>query len=122
MDQLTGFGQVSALTMMQHLFPRYRAIKKIDLEEDSVKMMGPYDPTEHLAQLIKQLEKGRKFARLGGQTISNAMMMSKGTTLLAQTGIFNDYIREWRGQSSDLKTWAKYNCFPTDPIESKKER
>ena len=58
MDQLTGFGQVSALTMMQHLFSRYGAINKIDLEEDAVKMMGQYNPTEHLSQLIKQLEKG----------------------------------------------------------------
>ena len=39
------------------------------------------------------------------------MMMSKGITLLAQTGIFNDDIREWRRQSTNLKTWAKYKLF-----------
>ena len=50
-------------------------------------------------------------ARTGGQTIFDAMIMSKGITLLAQTGIFNDYIREWRRQSSDLKTWSKYKLF-----------
>ena len=31
-DQLIGFGQVSALTMIQHLFTSYRAIDEIDLE------------------------------------------------------------------------------------------
>ena len=50
--QLTGFGQVSALTMMQHLFSRYGAIDEIDLGENAVKMMGPYDPAEPLAKLI----------------------------------------------------------------------
>ena len=35
-------------------------------------------------------------------------MMSKGITLLAQAGVFNDNIHEWRRQSDDLKTWVKY--------------
>ena len=39
------------------------------------------------------------------------MMISKLIALLAQTGIFNDDIREWRKQSADLKTWAKYKLF-----------
>ena len=49
MDHLTGFGQVYALTTMQHLFFSYRAIDKIDLKEKIVKTMGPYDPTEPLS-------------------------------------------------------------------------
>ena len=32
-DQLTGFGQVSALTMLQRLFSRCGVIEKIDLKE-----------------------------------------------------------------------------------------
>ena len=68
-------------------------IEKIDLKENAVKMMGPYNPAEPLARIIEHLEKGREFARAGGQTISDNMMMSKGITLLAQTGIFNDDIR-----------------------------
>ena len=45
--------------MIQHLFTNYRAIYEIDPEENVVKMMGPYNPAEPLARLIKQLEKGR---------------------------------------------------------------
>ena len=97
--------------MIQHLFSRYGAIDDIDLEENAVNMMGLYDPVESLARLIDQLKKGREFARSGGQTISNAMMMSKCITILEQTGVFNDSIREWRQSSADLKTWAKYKFF-----------
>ena len=57
-DQLTGFVQVTALTMLQYLFSSYGAIDDIDLEKNAVKTMRPYDPTEALAQLIEQLEKG----------------------------------------------------------------
>ena len=69
--------------MLQHLFASYGAIEEIDLKENAVKMMGPYDPAEPLARLIEQLEKEREFARAGGQKIFDAMMMSKGVTLLA---------------------------------------
>ena len=54
-DYLTGFIHVSALTMLQHLFSSYGAIYEIDLEENSVKMMVPYNPAEPLSQLIEKL-------------------------------------------------------------------
>ena len=40
-DQMTGFGQVSALTMIKHIFKIYREIEQINIEENVVKMMGP---------------------------------------------------------------------------------
>ena len=54
-DQLTGFGQMYVLTMIQHLFLSYGTINEIDLEENAVKIMGPYDPADPPAQLIGQL-------------------------------------------------------------------
>ena len=48
-DQLTGLGQVSALTTLQRLFSSYGTIDEIYLEENAAKMMGPYGPTEHIA-------------------------------------------------------------------------
>ena len=49
--------------MLQHLFSSYVKIDEIDREENSVNMMGPYDPVEPLAQLIKNwkmVESSRK--------------------------------------------------------------
>ena len=48
-DQMIGSGQVSALAIIKHLFSSYRKTDKIDLEENSVKKMGPYYPAEPLA-------------------------------------------------------------------------
>ena len=53
--QITGFGQVSAFTMLQHIFSSYGAIDKINLEENVVKMMGPYNPAELIVRIIEQL-------------------------------------------------------------------
>ena len=59
MDQLTGFGQEVALKMLQHIFRSYRAIDKIYLKENAMKMMGGYDLSEPLSCIIGKLEKGR---------------------------------------------------------------
>ena len=50
------------------------------------------------------------------------MMMSKGITLLEQTGVFNNNIREWRQQSADLKTWEKDKLFFNKRTKRIKER
>ena len=63
MEQLKVFEQVTALHMIQNMFSSYRAIGKIDLEENSFKIMGPHDPSEPLASFINQLKKGRDFSR-----------------------------------------------------------
>ena len=51
MEHLIGFRKVSILNMLQHTLLTYYKIEEINLEENVVKVMGPYDPAEHLAQL-----------------------------------------------------------------------
>ena len=64
--------------MMDYLFRSYVVIYKIDVKEHAVKMMGAYNLSKTLARLIEQLEKGRKLARSGGQTTTDATMVPKG--------------------------------------------
>ena len=82
---MTGSIQVNALKMVQQLFNSYRVIDKIDLKENAMKTVGPYNPAEPKAQLIEQLEKGREFAQAGRKNNFDTMMVSKGFTLLEQT-------------------------------------
>ena len=65
-DQLAGFGQVTALEIMDHLFRSYGDIYKIDLEENELNMMGLYNPSESLDSLTEQIEKGQELAHAGG--------------------------------------------------------
>ena len=49
MDQLVGFGQMTALQMIKNPFNSYGMIDKIDVMENAVKIMGLYGPVEPLA-------------------------------------------------------------------------
>ena len=77
MVQLAGFGKVTTLQILQHLFNYYGTIDKIDLKGNTVKRMGPYDPAEPLFLLITKIEKGGEFTRAVGKTISVTIMVSK---------------------------------------------
>ena len=79
-------------------------IDGINLKENAVKVIGPYDPAEPLSCLINKFYNGGEFAHAGGKTISDAMMVSKGITLLAQTATFNGDIIEWILQTTDLNS------------------
>ena len=63
MDQFTLFGQVTALHILQYMLNSYGDIDEVDIEENTVKMMGPYDPAETLSRLIDQPKKGQEFTR-----------------------------------------------------------
>ena len=84
MDQFTLFGQVTALHILQYMLNSYGEIDEVDIEENTVKMMGPYDPAETLSRHIDQPKKGQEFTRSLGQTIYDAMMVSRGITLLSK--------------------------------------
>ena len=84
---------------------------ELDLEENAVKTMGPYDPVEPLASLTNQLKKGREFAIEGSQTIANTMVVSKGITLLEKKYTLNGNIREWHKHSAKLKTWSRFKTL-----------
>ena len=56
--QLPCFIEFTDLDMTNYLFRAYGAIYGFDLEENYVRMMGLYNPSESLASLINKLEKG----------------------------------------------------------------
>ena len=121
-DHLTGSVEVMALDILQHLFRSYGAIKEIDLKENVVNIIGPYEPSEPLSCLIDQLKNGREFSRSGGQTITIVTMVSKGINLLEKTATFNDDIREWRQKSTKVKMCSNFKTLFYRPQRSKKSR
>ena len=83
----------------------------MDLEENAIKMMGTYNPTEPLDRLIEKLEKEKEFVSAGWEMIVDNMMVSKVTTLMARTNMFNEGMRGWKGQSINQTTWEKLYIF-----------
>ena len=48
--------------MLQHLFLSYVNIDEIDLEENAINMMGPYDPTEPPVPIGRTIGEGERIS------------------------------------------------------------
>eukprot|EP00978_Attheya_sp_CCMP212_P030651 scaffold113517_cov39-Attheya_sp.AAC.1 len=95
--------------MITHLYATYCDIDEVDIEDNKVAMMKAYDPEKPLATLTSQLEEGRDVAHIGLQPISENVMVTKGITLLSNTAVFNEDIKEWRRKPEAEKTWSLFN-------------
>eukprot|EP00978_Attheya_sp_CCMP212_P009054 scaffold21347_cov54-Attheya_sp.AAC.4 len=94
--------------MVTHLYTTYGNIDEVDIEDNQVAIMKPYDPEKPLATLTSQLEDGRAFAHIGLQPLSKNMMATKGITLLLSTAVFNEDTKQWRRKPEAEKTWTVF--------------
>ena len=109
--KLTDLDKISVLAMLQHLLNSYREWTKSTSRKTQWKWWGLMTPRNLYPVWSRNWKKEEKLVHAGGHKIANAMMVSKGVTILEQTATFNKDIREWRQQKKDLKTWATFKTI-----------
>jgi hypothetical protein len=62
---ITGFGNVSALTIMTSLWERYGTVTQAELAENITRMSSPWNPPQPIKDLFLQLTRGSQFASDG---------------------------------------------------------
>ena len=70
-------------------------------------MMTVYTPELTMAILSNQLEEGRNLSRSRKQCITDVMIIYKGITLLNNTCIPPNDIKEWNRKPDNSKTWSE---------------
>jgi hypothetical protein len=82
---ITGFGNVSALTIMTSLWERYGMITQAELAENITGMSSPWNPPQPIEDLFLQLTRGSQFAANGSEPIALSQVLRIGYTLIANT-------------------------------------
>ena len=110
-DQLTIFGQLSSLVMLQHLFKSYREIDEIDLEKRCGEEDWSLRPCVTPILIDQTIGKGGiiRVCRRADNIRCNDDVERDHP--FSQTVVFNENILEWRRQTTNLKTWAKYRTL-----------
>jgi hypothetical protein len=96
--QTTGYGNVTCLTILTHLWKNYPTITQPELRKDNEKcMQQPWNPPmPTIKVLFTQLDKGVAFAKASGKDFSNTHVVRTGYEIIAANGLFNTACREWR--------------------------
>jgi hypothetical protein len=93
---VTGFANVTAGPMLQHLYRSYRQINPAALLTNNTTMKTAYDPNQPIEAFIDQIEDCVAFANAGLAPYTVPQIISTAYTLMFNTGIFPDACCVWR--------------------------
>ena len=91
-----GYGNVTVLDLLTHLFMTYAQISPGDLALNEARMKKEYDPNLPIERIFQQIEDAVAYADHGNDPISAVTVTNRAYTLVFQTGIFVDDCKEWK--------------------------
>ena len=103
-----GYGNVTVLELLTHLYSTYAKISPGDLEENERRMKTPYDANFPIELLFKQVEDSVAYADHGQAPISPVQTTNRAYTLIFNTGLFADECKEWKRLPANAKTWVAF--------------
>ena len=110
---ITKYSQVTPLELLTHLWSNYGAIEESDLSANEERMKQAWNPPTPIEELYKQLRDGQKFAKKGGEDITDSQLVRIGYDQVYKTGLFDKACAKWRRQALTDKTWKKFQAFFT---------
>jgi uncharacterized phage-associated protein len=117
-DRHVGFANKTVQAILDFLFQSYGRITPQQLIENQKTMMSPWDPNTPFEQLIDQLEDGSEFADAGSQPITDSQILTMAYTLVHQTGMYFQELKDWRAKPVEQHSWTN---FKTHMLEAQIE-
>ena len=103
-----GYGNVTVLELLTHLYSTYAKISPGDLEANEKRMKAAYDPNLPIEFLFKQIEDAVAYADHGQAPISQVQVTNRAINLIINTGLFADDCKEWKRLPAESKTWLAF--------------
>ena len=107
-DPTLGYGHVSCLDILTHLWTNHGKITQDELDENQLRMQAPWNPPTPIEALFTQLNVGIRFATAGNDAPSEASVIRIGYNIINATGMFDMACREWRSKDDAAKTLATF--------------
>ena len=106
--RITGFANVTTLTMLKHLYKNYGRLSPADLQDNDTRMRTKYDPNQPIEILFDQVEDSISLAAAGQAPYTPAQIVSIAYNLVFNTGLFPEACREWRRRTDNDKIWLNF--------------
>ena len=113
-NRITGFAGVSCLQLISFLKQQYGRVSEQQLEDNDKIFRKSYDIGTPIEELYGQIEDCVDLAEAGGAPYTHQQVLANALNLLRQTGVLNEYIRDWKRKDPNDKTWhsGKSNSLP----------
>lgn len=110
-DPKQGYGEVTTLALLTHLWDTYGSISMQELNANSKRMLAQWNPPTPIEDLFTQLEEAAAFAILGGAPYGDKNVLHAAYTNIEATGVFTADCRDWETKLEADKTLAHFKDF-----------
>ena len=107
-NMYTGYSAVTTLQILQHLYSAYGRIKANDLKKNQEYMNQPWDPSNPIENLFKQIEDGNQYASYGNLPFSDSQLVNIGYNIIYDTTALTKACKDWNKLTPPNKTWANF--------------
>jgi hypothetical protein len=92
---MVGFANISARSMLDHLFTTYGNITTVDLEHNFEHMRRAWDPQQHVESSFKQIQDCANYSEAGCVLIGHPQQINAVYANIFATGHFMSACRRW---------------------------
>jgi hypothetical protein len=118
-DDDVGYANVDLRDMIAHLQTQYGQLTQDELQANTERLKDPWEPSPDIETLWKRKRDCQRLATAGQDPITDPTAVRHLLTVLEQTGVFADAVRDWRKRPHAQQTYAN---FETDFTKANEER
>jgi hypothetical protein len=107
---MVGFANISAQSMLDHIFITFGNITTVDLENNFEHMRRAWDPQQPVESLFKQIQDCAEYSETGCVLIGHSQQINIGYANIFATGHFMSACRRWNEKQLADKTWAQFKA------------
>lgn len=101
-----GFATITPRAILAHVTQQYGLVVPDDLTINERTLVLPWDPADPIEALWTQLEHCQAFGDANNGPIPDERLTRVAITILDNTGVFTQELREWRRKPADQQTRA----------------
>ena len=103
-DSLIGYANVTARTLIKHLFTTYCDIVSTQLTANDAQLCSAYNPNQPIESLYEQIDSAVVFAASVDNEYTSKQIVSIVYELIFQVGVYADDRKRWRKKSEADQT------------------
>ena len=108
-----GYGNVTILQFMTHLWKIYGKIEPAHLVENEKLMKAAWHTNEPIEKLFSQLKTTFEFAKAGNAGLTEINVVRTGYQIIVDNGMFKHDLKEWRKKPIEEWTLTNFTAFFT---------
>jgi hypothetical protein len=107
----TGLNNVPVIDILNHLFTNYGRLTEKELTDNDTAFRKEWNPDDAFELIITQIDDCAEMADTAGSPYTAMQILNNAYTIVQNTGIFTQDLKEWKRLPEANRTWPAFKLF-----------